>query len=92
MTKRRLVEEVWKRMGGKKKDAEEMVDLFLDHLQQALEAGETIRFNDFGTFAVVQRAQRFVNHPATGSKVRVPPQNTVKFKTGKRLMRHLQED
>ena len=91
MTKRRLVEEVWKRMGGKKKDSEKVVDLFLESMQQALKAGETIRFNDFGTFAVVQRAQRMVNHPSTGSKMQIPSQNTVKFKTGKRLMQHLQE-
>ena len=48
-----------------------------------MEAGETLRIIDFGTFSVHERAERKGRNPKDGSEIKIPATKVPKFKASK---------
>lgn len=65
---------------GVKKEA---VDAVLNAIVAAVKAGETVAVPGFGTFSVVERAERKGINPATKQAIVIPAKKAVKFKAGK---------
>ncbi len=61
MTKADIISEVFDKVGLPKQDAEEMVEMILDTIKQALKQGETVKLSGFGNFVV--RKQKFPQRP-----------------------------
>lgn len=72
-----------------KGEAEEAVNAVIAALKDALEQGETISFMGFGTFKIVDRAERKARNPRTGEEVTVPAKKTLVFKPSKAFISQL---
>ncbi len=86
MKKVGLVEAVMKAANLEtKKQAELVVDAFLDTIVKAMSQGEEVAITGFGTFKVVKRAAREGRNPMTGAKIQIPASVKPKFRPGKQL-------
>ena len=68
-----------------KKDVEAVVKSFIDNVSKSLEKGDDVQLIGFGTFTVVDRAERKSINPATKQEMVVPASKSPKFKAGKAL-------
>ena len=85
MNKGMLVDVVYEKMGGTKKQAEELVDLVFDTITNTLREGNEVALTGFGVFSVKDRKARTARNPRTGAVVQVPATKAPKFKPGKAL-------
>lgn len=86
MTKSELIEKiaaVQTQLSGK--DVELAVKMILDHMADALSAGERIEIRGFGSFSLHYRAARLGRNPKTGEKVELAGKFVPHFKPGKEL-------
>ena len=68
-----------------KRDAEAVIDAFLDCICEGLSNGEKVVISGFGTFEVRDRVARSGRNPRTGEEIVIPGQKTPAFKAGKLL-------
>lgn len=85
MTKKEFVDEIALRGEITKKEAEKLVNLFLETVSNNLEKGNTVGFVGWGKWEVMKRAAREVRNPQTGKKMKVKAKKVVKFRVGKVL-------
>ena len=85
MSKKDFVEAFAKRTGETKKRAEELVNDFLETVEESLANGAGVQFVGWGAFTVVQRAERKGINPQTKEEMTIPARKAVKFKAGKGL-------
>lgn len=85
MSKKDFVEAFAKRTGETKKRAEELVNDFLETVEESLANGDSVQFVGWGAFTVVQRAERKGINPQTKEEMTIPARKAVKFKVGKGL-------
>jgi len=84
-TKAELVSAVAEIAGTSKKDAEAVLQAFLDVVTKTLSKGDTVTLAGFGTFSVTQRQAREGVNPRTLEKIKIAATKTPKFKAGKKL-------
>jgi DNA-binding protein HU-beta len=84
-TKAELVSAVAEMAGTSKKDAEAVLQAFLDVVTKTLSKGEDVTLAGFGTFSVTQRQARVGVNPRTLEKIQIAATKTPKFKSGKKL-------
>jgi len=86
VTKAEFIDKVADKSGLSKKDAAAAVDAFLDSVEDALKAGDTVTFTGFGKFSTQHRAARTgVNPRNPGEKVHIPAATVPKFSAGSAL-------
>ncbi len=68
-----------------RRQAEKVIDDFLDLIAEELAKGEKVVLSGFGTFEVRTRVARSGRNPRTGEEINVPEQKTPAFKVGKLL-------
>ena len=68
-----------------KKDAEKALTAFTNIVADTLVDGDKVSITGFGTFEVVERAERQGRNPATGDTITIPASKSPKFKAGKSL-------
>jgi len=85
MTKAELVEMIAGRTGVSKKDTGIVVNLILENIGQALEAGDKVELRGFGSFKVKNRRARLARNPRTGEAVHVPSKQVPYFKASNEL-------
>jgi integration host factor subunit beta len=85
MTKADLISEVSRIAELSKKDAENIVNVFLDRIVDALKDGEKIELRGFGSFKLRRRNSRIGRNPRTSEAVQVPAKKVPYFKPGKDL-------
>jgi DNA-binding protein HU-beta len=62
-----------------------LVDDVFGNIEAALKKGDEVRFVNFGSFSVKERAARKARNPATGEEIDVPATRKVVFRPGKEL-------
>ncbi|WP_237384514.1 HU family DNA-binding protein [Sulfidibacter corallicola] len=85
MTKADLVEAVSRSINVSKRDAEMVVNTFLECVVSALNHGEGVELRGFGSFRIRERGPRTGRNPRTGESVEVAPKKVPYFKVGKQL-------
>ena len=85
MSKKEFVDAYARATGETKKRAEELVNQFLDTVEETLLNGDSVQFVGWGTFEVKERAARTGINPQTKKEIKIPAKNVVKFKVGKKL-------
>ena len=85
MSKKEFVDAYAKATGETKKRAEELINQFLETVEEALVNEETVQFVGWGTFEVKERAARTGINPQTKKEIKIPAKKVVKFKVGKKL-------
>lgn len=71
--------------GMTKKDCGIALNGLLSVVTEALQKGETVKLNGFGSFEVKYRAARIGRNPKTLETIAIPAQNIPMFKAGKGL-------
>jgi len=82
MTKAELVEKVYEKAGGAKKDSADLVELVFDIMKSTLESGETLKISGFGSFIVKNKADRKGRNPQTGEQITISARSILTFKPG----------
>ncbi len=85
MKKSELVAQLADQNDLTKRQAEKVIDDFLDLIKDELAKGEKVVLSGFGTFEVRTRVARSGRNPRTGEEIKVPAQKTPAFKVGKLL-------
>lgn len=85
MNKAELVAAIAEKTELSKKDAEAAVKAFIDVVADALKKGDKVQMVGFGTFEVVERAEREGRNPQTGETMKIAASKSPKFKAGKAL-------
>lgn len=80
MTKAELVEKVYEKAGGVKKDSADLVELVFDIMKSTLETGETLKISGFGNFEVRKKADRKGRNPQTGEEITIAARQVLSFK------------
>ena len=86
MNKAELITFLAEKVGVTKKQAEEMVENFVDVVTETLQKGGEVTIAGFGTFSAKQRKGRMgVNPQRPTEKIQIPSVVVPKFKAGKGL-------
>jgi DNA-binding protein HU-beta len=85
LTKADLVESLANEFELSKRQAGEMVDLLLDEIKAALQAGDKVQLIPFGSFLVRDRKAREGRNPKTGAKIKIAARRVPAFTAGKGL-------
>jgi len=80
MTKAELVERVYEKAGGVKKDSADLVELVFDIMKTTLESGENLKISGFGNFEVKKKADRKGRNPQTGEQITIAARQVLSFK------------
>ena len=85
MNKTELINEVAKKCGISKKDAEKAVNATVDTIADTLAAGDKVQLVGFGSFETKTREARMGRNPRTKDAVEIPAATVPVFKAGKAL-------
>lgn len=86
MNKALLAEQIADKVGVSKKEAEGMLEAFVDIVINQLKANNEVTISGFGAFSAKTRAGRVgVNPQKPTEKIQIPPVTVPKFKAGKSL-------
>jgi len=86
MNKAELINVISEKVGVTKKQAEDMIECFVDTVTAELVKGEELTIAGFGQFMAKTRAGRTgVNPQRPTEKIQIPPVRVPKFKAGKGL-------
>lgn len=90
VTKKELVDRIAeKRADINKTVISDVVQLFLQSIEDALVTGQRIELRDFGVFSPKDREKRTARNPKTGEPVEVPATRVATYKVGKQLKERL---
>jgi integration host factor subunit alpha len=59
-----------------------LVQSILDHMCLALERGENVKIRGFGTFVLLDKAERIGRNPKTGVEHTITPRRVMTFRAG----------
>ncbi len=85
MNKTELIAAMAEKAEISKKDAEKVLTAFTNVIADTLVDGDKVAITGFGTFEVVERAERQGRNPATGEAITIAASKSPKFKAGKAL-------
>ena len=85
MNKVELIGAVASKSEISKKDVEKVINAFTNIVTDTLVDGDKVAITGFGTFEVVERAERQGRNPATGEAITIAASKSPKFKAGKAL-------
>lgn len=87
LTRMDLSEAVFREVGLSRNESAQLVESVLQHVSDALVAGETVKISSFGTFSVRDKAARVGRNPKTGEEVPISPRRVLSFRPS-----HLMKD
>ena len=85
MNKSELTAIAAEKAGITRKDAERLVNAFLDTLSLTLASGEKVQLSGFGTFELKDREPRVGRNPHTKETIEIPATTVPVFKPSKAL-------
>lgn len=85
MTKADVIDAVAAGAELSRRQAGEVVDLILNEIKSALQKGDRVALNPFGSFVVRPRQAREGRNPKTGEKIVIAARNVPAFVAGQSL-------
>ena len=85
MNKSELVRSMSAKSDSTVKDAEKLLNAFVEAVTEAVSKGDDVTLIGFGTFSVAKTSARIGRNFKTGKNVTIPASKHVKFKAGKAL-------
>jgi DNA-binding protein HU-beta len=85
MNKSELVVAMAAKAGVTQKDAEKVLNAFVESVEEALKKGEKVQLVGFGSFEVRSRKARTGHNIRTGNKITIPATKVPAFKAGKKF-------
>ncbi len=87
LTRMDLSDAVFREVGLSRNESADLVESVLDHVSDALVAGESVKISSFGTFSVRSKNERIGRNPKTGEEVPIAPRRVLTFRPS-----HLMKD
>ncbi|MEL7115858.1 MAG: integration host factor subunit alpha [Pseudomonadota bacterium] len=87
LTRMDLSEAVFRSVGLSRNESAQLVESVLEHMSDALVAGESVKISSFGTFSVRNKTARVGRNPKTGQEVPISPRRVLTFRPS-----HLMKD
>ena len=87
LTRMDLAESVFREVGLSRNESASLVESVLQHVSDALAAGETVKISSFGTFSLREKSARVGRNPKTGDEVPISPRRVLTFRPS-----HLMKD
>ncbi|ARO14541.1 Histone-like DNA-binding protein (IHF) [Ketogulonicigenium robustum] len=81
LTRMDLAEAVHAQVGLSRNDSASLVESVLQHISDALVAGESVKISSFGTFSVRDKSARVGRNPKTGIEVPINPRRVLTFRS-----------
>ena len=81
-----LVEQVYKKVGFTRQEAEEAVDVLFKEIKKELASGESVRIAGFTTFNLKHKKARNARNPQTGQPILIRSRRVLTFKPSKNLL------
>jgi DNA-binding protein HU-beta len=85
MNKSELIAALAEKTEFSKKDAEKILNSFVEVVSSSLSKGEKVQLIGFGTFDVKKRPARVARNPRTGAEIKISASKAPAFKAGKAL-------
>jgi DNA-binding protein HU-beta len=85
MNKSELIAALAEKNDFSKKDAEKILNSFVEVVSSSLSKGEKVQLIGFGTFDVKKRPARVARNPRTGAEIKIAASKAPAFKAGKAL-------
>ncbi len=83
MNKAELIEKMSEKAGTTKKDAEKILNAFIESVTEAVATDDKVQLIGFGTFELRRRKARSGHDPRTRETIEIPASNSPAFKAGK---------
>ena len=80
LTRMDLSEAVFREVGLSRNESAALVESVLQHMSDALVAGEQVKISSFGTFSVRDKSARVGRNPKTGNEVPILPRRVMTFR------------
>ncbi|GMT47334.1 MAG: integration host factor subunit alpha [bacterium] len=80
MTRAELAKIIFEKVGLPKKEAQDIIEIILDTMQQTLAEGESVKITGFGTFNVREKTPRRGRNPQTGEEMEISARRVITFK------------
>ncbi len=80
LTRMDLSESVFREVGLSRNESADLVETVLDHISDALVAGENVKISSFGTFSIRDKSERIGRNPKTGEEVPIKPRRVLTFR------------
>ena len=87
LTRMDLSEAVFEEVGLSRNESAQLVEAVLEHMSDALVAGQQVKISSFGTFSVREKSARVGRNPKTGEEVPINPRRVLTFRPS-----HLMKD
>lgn len=85
VTRSDLTEAVYQEVGLSRNESAQLVESVLREIVDTLAQGEAVKLSSFGTFSVVNKAQRIGRNPKTGEEVSIEPRRVLSFRASQVL-------
>ncbi len=85
LTRAAIAEAIHNRLGVSRAESLAMVESIIDHICDALEAGENVKISGFGTFLLRDKGERIGRNPKTGVEVAITPRRVLTFRASQML-------
>ena len=85
LTRADLAETLNRQIGLSRAESAQMVESILDHISDALNAGENVKISGFGTFVLRDKTQRIGRNPKTGVEVPIEPRRVLTFRASQSM-------
>jgi integration host factor subunit beta len=89
LTKADLIADVFPKIETTQKEAGQIVEIILDSMVRALNAGGKVEIRGFGSFRTRPRRARIGRNPRTGARVAVPAKRIPFFKPSREVLARL---
>lgn|SRR5690606_15248965 len=85
LTRAAIAEAIHNRLGISRAESLGMVESIIDHVCDALEAGQNVKISGFGTFLLRDKGERIGRNPKTGVEVPITPRRVLTFRASQML-------
>ena len=85
LTKADMAEKLYEELGLNKREAKELVEMFLEEICAALETGVQVKLSGFGNFDLRNKNERPGRNPKTGEDIPITARRVVTFRPGQKL-------
>ncbi len=80
LTRADLAEALVEKVGLPRNESQELVELVLREISNALVNGESVKLSSFGSFGIREKGERIGRNPKTGEEVPITPRRVLVFR------------
>ena len=91
ITRAQLGESVYHEVGLSRNESAHLLETVLNHMSDALTAGDSVKISSFGSLSVRQKGERIGRNPKTGEEVPILPRKVLIFRPSQVLKSRINE-